>query len=72
MLGLPYIKFIYILSLFLNKINKKILCFIFEIGLAASIIKGAYQQETLFSIILPSRIGFTTLPLKSAAPQEGS
>ena len=43
MLGLPYIKFIYILSLFLNKINKKILCFIINF----SIIKGVNQQETL-------------------------
>ncbi len=40
--GLPYIKFIYILSLLLDKINKKILCFIFEF----SNIKGAYRQET--------------------------
>jgi hypothetical protein len=43
MLGLPYIKFIYILSLFLNKINKKILCFIINF----SILKGVNQQETL-------------------------
>lgn len=43
MLGLPYIKFIYILSLFLNKINKKILCFIINF----SIIKVVNQQETL-------------------------
>jgi hypothetical protein len=43
MLGSPYIKFIYILSLFLNKINKKILCFIINF----SIIKGVNQQETL-------------------------
>ena len=70
MLELPYIKFIYILSLFLNKINKKILCFIFEIGLSASIIKGVYQQETLLPIILRSRIGFTILP--SNPSQEGS
>ena len=43
MLGSPYIKFIYILSLFLNKINKKILCFTIKF----SIVKGVYQQETL-------------------------
>jgi hypothetical protein len=30
--GLPYIKFIYILSLLLDKINKKILCFILVPG----------------------------------------
>ena len=44
MLGLPYIKFIYILNI-LNKINKKILCFILEKKLF--IIKGVNQQETL-------------------------
>ena len=43
MLGLPYIKFIYILSLFLNKINKKILCFTINF----SIVKRVNQQETL-------------------------
>jgi hypothetical protein len=43
MLGLPYIKFIYILNLFLNKINKKILCFIINFF----IIKVVNQQETL-------------------------
>ena len=43
MLGLPYIKFIYILSLFLNKINKKILCFTINF----SFVKGVNQQETL-------------------------
>lgn len=46
MLGLPYIKFIYILNI-LNKINKKILCFILEKKLF--IIKGVNQQETLLS-----------------------
>ena len=54
-LGLPYIKFIYILS-FLNKINKKILCFIVEKKLF--IIKGVNQQETLLSNLL----GFPTHP----------
>jgi len=44
MLGIPYIKFIYILNI-LNKINKKILCFILEKKLF--IIKGVNQQETL-------------------------
>jgi hypothetical protein len=44
MLGLHYIKFIYILNI-LNKINKKILCFILEKKLF--IIKGVNQQETL-------------------------
>jgi len=43
MLESPYIKFIYILSLFLDKINKKILCFIIKFF----IIKGVNQQETL-------------------------
>jgi hypothetical protein len=43
MLGLPYIKFIYILSSLLNKINKKILCFRLEFYN----LKGVYQQETL-------------------------
>lgn len=42
MLGLPYIKFIYILSLHFYKINKKILCFIIEF-----IVKVVNQQETL-------------------------
>lgn len=85
LLRLPYIKFIYILSLFLDKINKKILCFIFEgdfcifeknIAKPASIIKGVYQQETLLPFILQSprrglcRIAFTTLP--SNTPEEGS
>ena len=55
MLGLPYIKFIYILS-FLNKINKKILCFIVEKKFF--IIKGVNQQETLLSNLL----GFPTHP----------
>lgn len=44
MLELPYIKFIYILS-YLNKINKKILCFI--VNKKEFIIKGVNQQETL-------------------------
>jgi|ERR671935_10205 hypothetical protein len=62
MLGSPYIKFIYILSLFLNKINNKILCFIINFsasnevmsstplvseGVRKAIIKGVNQQETL-------------------------
>ena len=60
MLGLPYIKFIYILSLFLNKINNKILCFIIKflaynevmsstplVDVRKAIIKGVNQQETL-------------------------
>lgn len=60
MLGSPYIKFIYILSLFLNKINKKILCFIINfsasnevmsstplVDVRKAIIKGVNQQETL-------------------------
>lgn len=42
MLGLPYSKFIYILKLVLDKIDKKILWFILEL----SNINGAYQQET--------------------------
>ncbi|ENH99037.1 hypothetical protein COCC4DRAFT_154311 [Bipolaris maydis ATCC 48331] len=42
MLGSPYIKFIYILSLPLDKINKKILCF----RRGFSILKGVNQQET--------------------------
>jgi hypothetical protein len=42
MLELPYIEFIYILSIYLDKINKKILCFIIEF----SIIKGVNKQET--------------------------
>jgi len=46
MLGLPYIKFIYILSLFLNKINKKILCFKIVFN-EETIIKVVNQQETL-------------------------
>ena len=46
MLELPYIKFIYILNI-LNKINKKILCFILETKLF--IIKGVNQQETLYN-----------------------
>ena len=60
MLGSPYIKFIYILSLFLNKINNKILCFIIKflaynevmsstplVDVRKAIIKGVNQQETL-------------------------
>jgi hypothetical protein len=43
MLGIPYIKFIHILSL-LNKMNKKILCFIKNILIF--FIKGVNQQET--------------------------
>ena len=59
MLGSPYIKFIYILSLFLNKINNKILCFIIKflaynevmsstplVDVRKAIIKGVNQQET--------------------------
>jgi hypothetical protein len=46
MLELPYIKFIYILNI-LNKINKKILCFILETKVF--IIKGVNQQETLYN-----------------------
>lgn len=42
MLGVPYTKFIYILTLWLNKINKKILFFILNI----LCIKGVNQQET--------------------------
>ena len=42
MLGSPYIKFIYILSLPLDKINKKILCF----RRGFSILEGVNQQET--------------------------
>ena len=42
LLGSPYIKFIYILSLPLDKINKKILCF----RRGFSILKGVNQQET--------------------------
>ena len=60
MLGSPYIKFIYILSLFLNKINNKILCFIIKflaynevmsstqlVDVRKAIIKGVNQQENL-------------------------
>ena len=69
MLGLPYIKFIYILS-FLNKINKKILCFIVEKKLF--IIKGVNQQETLLSNLL----GEGEAPLRGALrhpqPQGGA
>lgn len=43
MLGSPYIKFIYILSLFLNKINKKILCSMTDL----SVMEVVNQQETL-------------------------
>ena len=46
MLGSPYIKFIYILSLLLDKINKKILCFRKDF----SFLKGVNQQETSFSL----------------------
>ena len=60
-LGLPYIKFIYILS-FLNKINKKILCFIVEKKFF--IIKGVNQQETLLSNLL----GFPTHPRPPRSP----
>jgi len=42
-LGLPYIKFIYILSLPLDKINKKILWF----RRGFSTLNGVNQQETL-------------------------
>jgi hypothetical protein len=42
MLGVPYTKFIYILTLMLNKINKKILSFIFKFY----DIKRVNQQET--------------------------
>ena len=42
MLGSPYIKFIYILRLPLDKINKKILCF----RRGFSFLKGVNQQET--------------------------
>lgn len=45
MLGSPYIEFIYILSLLLDKINKKILCFRKDF----SILKGVNQQETSLS-----------------------
>ena len=44
MLEQPYIKFIYILN-FLNKINKKILCFVVEFLLCTT--KRVNQQETL-------------------------
>lgn len=44
----PYIKFIYILN-YLNKINKKILCFIADKKLFA--LKGVNQQDTLLNNI---------------------